>query len=1059
MNNLINELLRPTEACAAFAELKTTSKHNRTVALIKNNKKEAAILVLKLTVESNKLEIKSTLPIYDNFRLAISQSRPIHENENCPNLENVNFVTEYSIKLVSDNKELRFLSYSLEDFHSLLVELKKFMAIAQQSNFAIGGESHSWLLYYQPFEKSEDIQLENIISENIVDIKKTNTNPFIVSESSIHPRTAQGIKNRWVNMELRKREEKFCDFKDLKLTKSGFLFRIFTATWNVGGTLPPKNLNVLLNSPTFEGEADIIVLGFQEIDLTTSAYLISDTTKENEWVKAIEAGLGEKKDLFYKAASKQLVGMLILVFVKKVLHPHVSELTSVHLGTGILGMMGNKGGVAVRMRVFDSYVTFVNCHLAADPNYVERRNQDFQGLYQGLLLPSSSKYTEYSDYVQANPWVPNINDSPEYTLNINLYNQVRINSGKPICTVFDSDILIWLGDLNYRIPIPDTEAKAFLDQGQYGIEQLLLFDQLTNEKMKDKCFKNFLEGKITFSPSYKFDIGTNVYDSSEKRRSPSWCDRILFFKNPLLTEEKRNLELLYYGMKMDFLSSDHKPVFAEFKSKHRIVNLDKLNKCNDDILRELDKFENEALPILEIDTNNLDFGEVKLLSPVTRSIIIENRGQVISQFRFIPKMDELSISKPWCFINQTNSMLLPGEKLKVMITILVENKNLSYNLNFGKELLEDILILHVEGSRDHFISIQGNWLTTSFGMDLEVLCFLTKPVREYTTKDLSEILKKKEASIEEDFKDLKVTSFPPQIGRIAGFIHDHAMEMDELFTAEGDLSLIEYIIECIDSGLEFDLDSITEEVTEEADSDLNSPPSAKNSTQNIAALQDNANVINLDVDLLIKSRVTSAKPEYKKTFLECGFQCRGKGLKLFLISLLDVFKLILNFFSKSLIPEEKVVFLVNNGYLDLKSGTQCLETLPPTCKISFLYVTAFLKDFCTENKLYRGKDGFNFEKMAAQFAPILLRNEEATLQQQYPFNISGPILNATSSLEIGNSKIKYSTVGNKQGQVLVNSTLVFNGGIQKNNVGLKISKEVDVFNRKRKMFLKNFLEC
>jgi hypothetical protein len=41
----------------------------------------------------------------------------------------------------------------------------------------------------------------------------------------------------------------------------------------------------------------------------------------------------------------------------------------------------------------------------------------------------------------------------------------------------------------------------------------------------------FCEGKINFPPTYKFDKGTLLYDTSKKQRVPSWTDRIIWRDN------------------------------------------------------------------------------------------------------------------------------------------------------------------------------------------------------------------------------------------------------------------------------------------------------------------------------------------------------------------------------------------------------------------------------------------------------------------------------------------------------------------------------------------------
>lgn len=44
----------------------------------------------------------------------------------------------------------------------------------------------------------------------------------------------------------------------------------------------------------------------------------------------------------------------------------------------------------------------------------------------------------------------------------------------------------------------------------------------------DKVFRAFFEGKIAFPPTYKYDLFSDDYDTSEKMRNPAWTDRVLW---------------------------------------------------------------------------------------------------------------------------------------------------------------------------------------------------------------------------------------------------------------------------------------------------------------------------------------------------------------------------------------------------------------------------------------------------------------------------------------------------------------------------------------------------
>ena len=72
--------------------------------------------------------------------------------------------------------------------------------------------------------------------------------------------------------------------------------------------------------------------------------------------------------------------------------------------------------------------------------------------------------------------------------------------------------MFWLGDLNYRISDMDSDlVRRLADRGQY--EELLANDQLIKQQKENKCFKGFKEGNIKFKPTYKYDPGTDNWDT------------------------------------------------------------------------------------------------------------------------------------------------------------------------------------------------------------------------------------------------------------------------------------------------------------------------------------------------------------------------------------------------------------------------------------------------------------------------------------------------------------------------------------------------------------------
>lgn len=130
--------------------------------------------------------------------------------------------------------------------------------------------------------------------------------------------------------------------------------------------------------------------------------------------------------------------------------------------------------------------------------------------------------------------------------------------------IMDHEVCILNGDLNYRIDsMPRNTVIDYIKNN--NLPRLLERDQLLASRRKNPGFRlrAFNEATITFAPTYKYDVGSDLYDSSEKRRSPAWCDRVLYRGLGKIKQvEYRRHEVR---------ASDHRPVSASFKIRIKTV--------------------------------------------------------------------------------------------------------------------------------------------------------------------------------------------------------------------------------------------------------------------------------------------------------------------------------------------------------------------------------------------------------------------------------------------------------------------------------------------------------
>ncbi|KAJ4835166.1 hypothetical protein Tsubulata_028761 [Turnera subulata] len=394
-------------------------------------------------------------------------------------------------------------------------------------------------------------------------------------------------------------------------------FRVFVATWNVGGKSPKSNLN-LDDFLQVHNQSDIYILGFQEIVPLNAGnvLVVEDNEPAAKWLALINQSLnrshsssvrGSKSPLFtslpfqksslkkacknFRTESgrrlktcncspvlerkysndcclwsppanltqdgfsseedddglsncigseisapaqtkyslitgKQMVGIFVTVWVRKELVQHVSHLRISYVGRGILGCLGNKGCISVSMSLHQTSFCFVCSHLASG----EKEGDE---LRRNLDVIEILKNTQF----------PRICRSPH---------------GRIPEKITEHDRVIWFGDLNYRIALSYSDTRRLLEQNNW--DALFDKDQLKIEREAGRVFSGWKEGKIYFAPTYKYSYNSDIYagesrETKNKRRTPAWCDRILWHGGGIQ-------QLSYVRLESRF--SDHRPVCATF---------------------------------------------------------------------------------------------------------------------------------------------------------------------------------------------------------------------------------------------------------------------------------------------------------------------------------------------------------------------------------------------------------------------------------------------------------------------------------------------------------------
>ncbi|PIN19476.1 Inositol polyphosphate 5-phosphatase [Handroanthus impetiginosus] len=233
-------------------------------------------------------------------------------------------------------------------------------------------------------------------------------------------------------------------------------------------------------------------------------------------------------------ASKQMVGIFLTIWIKSDLRDAVRNLKVSCVGRGLMGYLGNKGSISISMSLHQTSFCFICSHLTSGEKDGDelRRNSDVMEILRKTRFPRVHGMGD--------------ENSPQ--------------------TILDHDRIIWLGDLNYRIALSYRCAKAFVEMRNW--RALLENDQLRIEQRHGRVFTGWNEGRIYFPPTYKYSNNSDRYTGEnmhpkEKRRTPAWCDRILWYGLGLQ-------QLSYVRGESRF--SDHRPVYSIFLAEVESIN-------------------------------------------------------------------------------------------------------------------------------------------------------------------------------------------------------------------------------------------------------------------------------------------------------------------------------------------------------------------------------------------------------------------------------------------------------------------------------------------------------
>lgn len=201
-----------------------------------------------------------------------------------------------------------------------------------------------------------------------------------------------------------------------------------------------------------------MAVGFQEIvELSAQQIMNSDPTRKQLWEKAIKKTLNNRAkqiggEKYVLLRSGQLVGAALCIFVKASSLPKIKNVEGSVKKTGMSGIAGNKGAVAIRMEYANTQLCFVTAHLAAGFANYDERNKDYATIHHGLRFQRNRSIDDHG------------------------MKDIALTRYDSYLQILSTDTVIWLGDFNYRIGLSHERVMDLIQKRD--LERLYENDQV-----------------------------------------------------------------------------------------------------------------------------------------------------------------------------------------------------------------------------------------------------------------------------------------------------------------------------------------------------------------------------------------------------------------------------------------------------------------------------------------------------------------------------------------------------------------------------------------------------